>query len=292
MIQLEKEKINSQKWKTPEQYTGNSLKTLSRRKRAKVQLAEKGFLGVFEYLDLQKQITADKASNETIDLTEEQSERYLEREEEESSDLSPEDRSGDAVRVDVTAAAGTSANVTAASASCATISGGDDDDDLDAAGVAVASATPPNLAMAGITTAATTKAPSTEIVTAPNMAAAIANMPNMAAGGPASNSKAPDTTVGPRRSVDVDVEGVEVDVDVDVDVDVEGVEADVDVDVEGVEADVDVDVEGVEVVTLDAAAEEGVAEVEGVGVEHHPNGPGGVQASKVVRVLISSVGCD
>ena len=220
-----------------------------------MQLAEKGFLGVFEYLDLQKQITADKASNETFDLTEEQSERYLEREEEQSSDSSPEDRSGDAVGADVTAAAGTSANVTAASVSRATIGGGDDDDDLDAAGVAVASATPPNLAMAGITTAATTKAPSTEIVTAPNMAAAIANVPNMAAGGPASNSKAPDTTVGPRRSVDVDVEGVEV-------------------------------------VTLDAAAEEGVAEVEGVGVEHHPNGPRGVQASKVVRVLILSVGCD
>ena len=244
-----------------------------------MQLAEKGFLGVFKYLNLQKQITADKASNETIDLTEEQSERYLEREEEESSDLSPEDRLGDTVGVDVTAAAGTSANVTAASTSRATIGGGDDDNDLDAAGVAVASATPPNLAMAGITTAATTKAPSTEIVMAPNMAAAIANVPNMAAGGPASNLKAPDTTVGPRRSVDVDVEGVEVDVDVDVNI-------------EGVEADVDVDVEGVEVVTLDAAAEEGAVEVEGVGVEHHPNGPGGVQALKVVRVLISSVGCD
>ena len=97
MIQLEKEKINSQKWKTPKQYTGNSLKTLSRRKHAKVQLVEKGFLGVFEFLDFQKQITADKASNETIDLTEEQSEKYSEQEEEESSDSSPEDRSGDAV---------------------------------------------------------------------------------------------------------------------------------------------------------------------------------------------------
>ena len=55
---------------------------------------------------------------------------------------------------------------------------------------------------------------------------------------------------------------------------------------------VDVDVEGVEVMMLDAAAEAGVVEVESVGVEHHPNSPGSDQASKVVRALISSVGCD
>ena len=258
--------MKSRKRKTPKQYTGNSLKTLSRQKRAKTQLAEKGFLGVFEFLDLQKQTAAEKASNQAIDLTEEQSEKGSERsaqEEEESSDSSPED-GPDAVSVDVTAAAGTSANVTAAevmstnvTAANATIGGGSD---LDAA---------PNLATATITTAATTKAPCAEIATAPNMAAAIANAPDVAAGGQsmenvhaaapktmALNLNRPDMTAGPGRSVDFDVE-----------------------------------VEGVQVVAFNAVvavAEEGMAEVEEVGEEDHLNGPGNdqVSISKVVSLDI------
>ncbi|KAH9017872.1 hypothetical protein EDB85DRAFT_1897458 [Lactarius pseudohatsudake] len=57
-IELEKENERSRKRKTPRHYTGDSLKTSYRRKKAKTQLAEKGFLGVFEYLDLQKQTRA------------------------------------------------------------------------------------------------------------------------------------------------------------------------------------------------------------------------------------------
>jgi hypothetical protein len=53
-IQLEKDKdkLRTRKCKTPRQYTGNSLKTKYRHKKARLQLAEKGFIGVFEYLDL------------------------------------------------------------------------------------------------------------------------------------------------------------------------------------------------------------------------------------------------
>jgi hypothetical protein len=56
----------SRKRKTPKRYTGNSLKTLHRHKKARLQLATKGFLGVFEYLELQK-TTAARADSESED---------------------------------------------------------------------------------------------------------------------------------------------------------------------------------------------------------------------------------
>ena len=65
-IQLEKEKEKSRKRKTPRHYTGNSLKTSYRRKKAKLQLAEKGFLGVFEYLGLQKQTGATSVTATSV----------------------------------------------------------------------------------------------------------------------------------------------------------------------------------------------------------------------------------
>ncbi|KAH8977613.1 hypothetical protein EDB86DRAFT_3249651 [Lactarius hatsudake] len=68
-IELEKEKERSRKRKTPRHYTGNSLKTSYRRKKTKVQLAEKGFLGVFEYLDLQKRTRATSVTAASITET-------------------------------------------------------------------------------------------------------------------------------------------------------------------------------------------------------------------------------
>ena len=112
-VQLEKEKNESRKRKTPKQYAGNSLKTLSRRKQARLQLAEKGFLGVFEFLDHQKQTAVKKASNQAAgNLTQEQSAKdsgQLAQEEEESS---PED-SDDAVEADKTASAASELNTPA-----------------------------------------------------------------------------------------------------------------------------------------------------------------------------------
>jgi hypothetical protein len=107
VVQLEKEQNKSKKRKTPKQYTGNSQKTLSRHKQARLQLEEKGFLGVFEFLELQKQTAAKKARNRAQDrargdLTQEQSVKDLERPVQEEEESSPED---DAVEVDMTAAA-------------------------------------------------------------------------------------------------------------------------------------------------------------------------------------------
>ncbi|KAH9014560.1 hypothetical protein EDB85DRAFT_1899154 [Lactarius pseudohatsudake] len=52
-VQLEKEKEKSKKCKTPNRYTGKSQMTSYRHKRARFQLAEKGFFRVFKYFDLQ-----------------------------------------------------------------------------------------------------------------------------------------------------------------------------------------------------------------------------------------------
>ncbi|KAH9053760.1 hypothetical protein EDB87DRAFT_1704770 [Lactarius vividus] len=60
-IQLEREREVSRKRRTPRQYTGNSQKTLYRRKKTKLQLAEKGFLGIFEYLDHHSQRANNRA---------------------------------------------------------------------------------------------------------------------------------------------------------------------------------------------------------------------------------------
>ncbi|KAH9048706.1 hypothetical protein EDB84DRAFT_1434116 [Lactarius hengduanensis] len=65
-IKLEKENERSRKCKTLRHYTGNSLKTSYQHKKTKVQLAEKGFLGVFEYLDLQKQTRATSVTAASI----------------------------------------------------------------------------------------------------------------------------------------------------------------------------------------------------------------------------------
>ncbi|KAH9019768.1 hypothetical protein EDB85DRAFT_1896493 [Lactarius pseudohatsudake] len=64
-IQLEREREISRKRKTPRQYTGNSQsqKTLYRRKKTKLQLAEKGFLGIFEYLDRHSQRANNRATS-------------------------------------------------------------------------------------------------------------------------------------------------------------------------------------------------------------------------------------
>ncbi|KAH9016315.1 hypothetical protein EDB85DRAFT_1898189 [Lactarius pseudohatsudake] len=62
-IQLEREREISRKHKTPRQYTGNSQKTLYRRKKTKLQLAEKGFLGIFEYLDRHSQRANNRATS-------------------------------------------------------------------------------------------------------------------------------------------------------------------------------------------------------------------------------------
>ena len=111
--QLEKEKDKSRKRKTPKQYRGNSLKTLSRRKRAKLQLAEKGFLGVFEFLNLQKQTELEQLSTgATNNLTRTQSAKQDPVREEEEED-SPDE---DGVKADMTPFAATPANMTTASA--------------------------------------------------------------------------------------------------------------------------------------------------------------------------------
>jgi hypothetical protein len=67
-IQLKKDKLKSRKRKTPRQYTGNSLRTLHRHKKARIQLSEKGFLGVFEYLELQKHRMARASNGATSNL--------------------------------------------------------------------------------------------------------------------------------------------------------------------------------------------------------------------------------
>ena len=89
-IQLEIEKLESRKRKTPRQYTGNSLRTLQRHKRSRLQLAEKGYHGVFDYIDLQKHRTAARASNKVASNLEKgpsaKEQPIPEEEEEESAD--------------------------------------------------------------------------------------------------------------------------------------------------------------------------------------------------------------
>ncbi|KAF8266886.1 hypothetical protein EI94DRAFT_1701400 [Lactarius quietus] len=119
-IQLEKEKQHSRKRKTPKQYKGNSLKTISRHKRTKLQLAEKGFLGVFEFLNLprpggKRSGASEPSAQATTDLTQATSAKgHLIREEEEEED-SPEE---DAVNVDMTMATVTAAGATSLQKPC------------------------------------------------------------------------------------------------------------------------------------------------------------------------------
>src|SRR6266702_3905761 len=128
-IQLEKEKERSRKRKTPRRYTGKSLKTSYWHKRARLQLAEKGFLGVFEYISLQKHARAQKASNGASDLTQEPSAKegpVPEEEEEEEEGPVPEEEEEEslddgAVDADISAAVAMSASVTAASATSASV---------------------------------------------------------------------------------------------------------------------------------------------------------------------------
>lgn len=97
-IQLDKDKDKSRKRKIPRQYKGNSLKTISRRKRAKLQLAEKGFLGIFEFLNLPKQGGVKESSaGTTNNLAQVQSTNGNPIREEEEEDSTGED----AVKVDV-----------------------------------------------------------------------------------------------------------------------------------------------------------------------------------------------
>ncbi|KAH9039781.1 hypothetical protein EDB85DRAFT_1887197 [Lactarius pseudohatsudake] len=116
-VQLEEEKERSRKRKTPKHYNRKSLRTSYRHKKARLQLAEKGFIGVFEYIDLQNHTGAKRGSNGASDLTQKPSakERPLPEEEEESS---PEDG---AMEADTSAAAATSAGVTATSAASTSV---------------------------------------------------------------------------------------------------------------------------------------------------------------------------
>ncbi|KAH9038697.1 hypothetical protein EDB85DRAFT_1887750 [Lactarius pseudohatsudake] len=116
-VQLEEEKERSRKRKTPKYYNGKSLRTSYRHKKARLQLAEKGFIGVFEYIDLQNHTGAKRGSNGASDLTQKPSakERPLPEEEEESS---PEDG---AMEADTSAAAATSAGMTATSAASTSV---------------------------------------------------------------------------------------------------------------------------------------------------------------------------
>ena len=89
-IWLEKEKLESRKWKTPRQYTGNSLRMLQRHKKSRLQLAEKGYHGVFDYMNLQKHRTAARANKRVASDLEKgpsaKGQPIPEEEEEESAD--------------------------------------------------------------------------------------------------------------------------------------------------------------------------------------------------------------
>lgn len=90
-IQLEKEKLESRKRKTPRQYMGNSLQTKYRHKKARLQLAEKGFLGVFQYLELQKHRAARASSGAPSNLEKGPSAKEQPVPEEEEEESSSED---------------------------------------------------------------------------------------------------------------------------------------------------------------------------------------------------------
>jgi hypothetical protein len=105
--------LRTRKRKTPRQYTGNSLKTKYRHKKARLQLAEKGFIGVFEYLDLQKQAAAKNTRNgATSNLTQEPSaQKHPVPEEEEESSTEDDEMTA-------AAAMATSTSTTAAGVTC------------------------------------------------------------------------------------------------------------------------------------------------------------------------------
>ena len=169
-IQLEKEKEMSRKCKTPRHYTGKSLKASYQHKRARLQLAEKGFLGVFKYIGLQKHTRAQKVSNGASDLTQEPSAKegpVPEEEEEEDEGPVPEEEEEEslddgAVDTDISAAVAMLASAMAASAMSTSMM--------------ATSTTPTSVTVASATTTSVT-APGAMAVgtTAPNAAAAIMN---------------------------------------------------------------------------------------------------------------------
>ncbi|KAH9026121.1 hypothetical protein EDB85DRAFT_1893539 [Lactarius pseudohatsudake] len=118
-IQLETEKEKSRKRKTLKHYNGKSMRTSYQHKKARLQLAENGFFGVFEYIALHNQTGAKRGSSGASNLAQEPSakERPVLEEEEESS------LEDGAVEADMSTAAtsATSATVTPASTTPASV---------------------------------------------------------------------------------------------------------------------------------------------------------------------------
>ncbi len=185
-IQLEKKKEMSRKRKTPRHYTGKSLKTSYRHKRARLQLAEKGFLGVFEYIGLQKHTRAQKVSNGASDLTQEPSAKegpVPEEEEEEEEGPIPEEEEEEslddgAVDADISTAAAMLASTTAASAMSTSVTAAS----AMSTSVTAASAMSTSVTAASMTpTSVTVASAMTTSMTAPGVMAVGATAPDAAA---------------------------------------------------------------------------------------------------------------
>ncbi|KAH9019297.1 hypothetical protein EDB83DRAFT_162376 [Lactarius deliciosus] len=208
-IQLEKEREISRKRKTPRQYTGNSQKTLYRRKKTKLQLAEKGFLGIFEYLDHHSQRANNGATSPGVTAMTTAV----------AGITAANATAADMAAANTTSASSTAANTTPASTTVASTTAANTmtPTGATAAGVAAANTTAAKATVANVT-AANTTAPSTmavntlaNTVAASTMAADVTAANTMPVVGPTAIRVGPwPVDMDDVEVVTIDEEGLEV----------------------------------------------------------------------------------